>query len=295
MEEKKVNLSIIILSYNSKTDLERLLPSIVKAKDSLNVETIIIDNGSADSSADWIAAQISNYAELNLKLIRNSNSGFARGNNLGIKIARGEYLLILNPDTRLEPDVLKAMHAFMENQSGIGIATCKVVLPDGRLDLACRRRFPNPVNSFKRLFLRNNRDYNLIDSDENRETEIDACMGAFMFIRRPGGNLSKLELFDEDFFMYGEDIDLCWRFKQMGMKVWYYPKVFITHFKGSSSAKMPFKALKWFHDAMWIFYKKHYAADYPFLFNRLVFVGIYLRLGALVFLNLFKKNPKVSG
>jgi GT2 family glycosyltransferase len=94
--------------------------------------------------------------------------------------------------------------------------------------------------------------------------------------------------------MYGEDLNLCWRCKEAGFQVWYYPKTSITHFKGSSSSKVAFKALKWFHDAMWIFYRKHYAKKYPTVFNWLVFLGIYLRLSLLVVLNVFKSKPQVS-
>ena len=92
--------------------------------------------------------------------------------------------------------------------------------------------------------------------------------------------------------MYGEDLDYCWRCKEAGFKVWYYPKTFITHYKGASSAKAPFKSLKWFHQAMWIFYKKHYSQNYPAIFNWLVLAGIYLGLGLLV-MNLFKATPRL--
>ncbi len=122
--------------------------------------------------------------------------------------------------------------------------------------------------------------------------EIDSCMGAFMLIRKP--IIGKIGLLDEAFFMYGEDIDFCWRCKEAGLKVWYHPGTSIIHFKGSSSKKIPFKALNWFHDAMWIFYKKHYASGYPCLLNRLVWLGIKIRLFALVAINFFKKEKFVS-
>jgi GT2 family glycosyltransferase len=243
-----------------------------------------------------------------LQAIRNTNTGFAAGNNLGIKQAGGKYILLLNPDTKIESNTLEVMLDFMESHPKVGISGCKVVKPDGSLDLACRRKFPNPWNSFKRLFLFSNSDYNLTTTDENQPQEIDSVMGAFMLIRNfrnfadletqklptsdfrlPNGNY-----LDEDFFMYGEDLNLCWRCKEAGFQVWYYPKTSITHFKGSSSSKVAFKALKWFHDAMWIFYRKHYAKKYPTVFNWLVFLGIYLRLSLLVVLNVFKSKPQVS-
>jgi GT2 family glycosyltransferase len=301
-----VDLSIIILSYNSKTDLERLLPSIFESEgvrfDSndknnsngkLKAEVTVVDNNSKDATVKWLETVF--LGREKLSLIKNTNNGFSHGNNLGIKAAKGKYLLILNPDTKLEKDTLKTMYEFMESNPEVGISTCKVVLPNGKLDLACRRRFPNPWNSFLRLVGISKRDYNMLDTNENASQEIDSCMGAFMMCRRLPTTNYQLPTFDQDFFMYGEDLDLCWRVKEAGFKVWYYPKTFITHYKGSSSKKTPFKALKWFHDAMWIFYKKHYAKKYIFIFNWLVFLGIYLRFIILVVINSFKKEPKVSG
>ncbi len=305
----EVNISIVILSYNSKKDLERLLPSILKSEGfSFNAvtesnksgnytgEIIVVDNGSTDNTVDWLESQCpKTHGRDKMDIIKNSNNGFAKGNNLGIEQAKGKYILILNPDTELRPDTLKTMYEFMEEHPEIGVSTCKVVLPDGRLDVACRRRFPNPWNSLLRLLRISNSNYNMLDTDENASQEIDSCMGAFMFCRRLYVTSYPLPAFDESFFMYGEDIDLCWQVKEASYKVWYYPKTFIIHFKGSSSKKTPFKALKWFHDAMWIFYKKHYAPEYPFILNWLVWLGVYGRFAALVVLNLFKKNRKVSG
>ncbi len=287
MEEKKTDLSIIILAYNSKNDLGRLLPSIFGSETKYSYEIIVVDNGSNDGTYDWLKAK-----SYQLKAIRNINTGFAHGNNLGIKQAQGRYILLLNPDTKIEPGTLEVMLSFMDQNQEVGISGCKVIKSDGKLDLACRRRFPNPWNSFKRLFLLSRQDYNFANADENLSMEIDSVMGAFLLVRK--SVIEKIGMLDEDFFMYGEDIDWCWRCKQAGYKVWYYPKIFITHYKGSSSRKLPFKALRWFHEAMWIFYRKHYKSQYPFVLNWLVFLGIYLRLALLIILNLFKKERTVS-
>lgn len=270
-----------------------------------SAEVIVVDNGSSDGTLEWLKLWSMKHEAYNIKSIKNDNTGFASGNNIGIKQASGRYILILNPDTKLEPNALQTMLDFMEKRPEVGIAGCKIIKPDGKLDLACRRRFPNPWNSFQRLILLNNKNYNYGDISENQEMEVDSVVGAFMMIRRIGmsenRNVGESDFrlpdgnyLDEDFFMYGEDLDLCWRCKEAGFKVWYYPKTFITHYKGSSSAKIPFRALKWFHDAMWIFYKKHYQNRYPFFLNWLVFGGIYLRLFLLLALNFFKTRPKVS-
>lgn len=281
-----MDLSIIILSFNSKTDLQRLLPSVFASVGNFSFEVIVVDNGSTDGTLDSLKRL------KDLKIIANKNNGFSHGNNLGIKQAQGKYLLILNPDTELKSNTLATMLNLMENRPEVGIAGCKILLPTGKLDLACRRRFPNPWNSFKRLFLLNNRDYNYSNIPIDQEMEVDSVVGAFMLVRKTV--VDKIGLLDEKFFMYGEDLDWCWRCKAAGFKVWYYPKAVITHYKGSSSKKIPFRALRWFHDAMWIFYSKHYASQYIFLFNWAVWVAIYLRLAGLAAINFFRKEKFVS-
>ena len=290
---QKVNsldLSIIILSYKSKQHLKELLPSIFRSTKKYTYEVIVVDNDSKDGTAESVESLLPTIP--NLKLIRNTNNGFAAGNNVGIQKSSGRYILLLNPDTKVEPDTFETMLDMMENRPEVGISGCKIIKPDGKLDLACRRRFPNPWNSFKTLFLKSRADYNYADIDANREMEVDSVVGAFLLIRK--SVIDKIGLLDESFFMYGEDLDLCWRCKDAGYKVWYYPRTTITHYKGSSSAKAPFKSLKRFHDAMWIFYKKHYAENYSVIFSLLIWLGIYGRLSALAAVNLFKSQPRVS-
>ncbi len=285
------NLSIIIVTHQSKEHLEVLLPSIFASETKYSYEVLVVDNGSKDGTLDWLQA-----TSYKLQAIANINNGFAAGNNIGIKKSTGKYILLLNPDTKLEANTLQVMLDFMESRQDVGISGCKIIKPDGKLDLACRRRFPNPWNSFKRLFLKNNKDYNYSDVDENQSMEVDSVVGAFMMIRRVREleNERNSGLLDEDYFMYGEDLELCWKYKKAGFKVWYFPKTFITHFKGASSRKAPQKMLRAFHDAMWIFYKKHYKEKYPFVLNWAVWGAIYLRLMILSTLNLFKTNPVVS-
>lgn len=295
-----MDLSIIILSYKSKNDLARLLPSVFALQNvsfgsgqkKYQAEVIVVDNGSTDGTYEWLEHFASQSQNQKVTLIKNQNTGFSAGNNLGIKKAQGENILLLNPDTKLEPDTLEKVLAFVKEKPNLGIVGCKVLKPDGSLDLACRRRFPNPVNSFLRLFLKNNKDYNYLDKSEDETMQVDSVMGAFLLIKK--NVIESVGLLDESFFMYGEDLDWCLRVKEKGYEVWYYPQSRITHFKGASSAQVPFKALKWFHDAMWIFYKKHYFNKYPFVLHPVIFLGIYLRFFVLVFINLFKSKPYVS-
>ncbi len=287
----EIDVSIIVLSYQSKLHLEVLLPSINEAVKGMSAETIIVDNGSSDGTKEWLVQKMNQGGEFQLISLAD-NLGFSKGNNLGIKEAKGKYILLLNPDTKLSSDSLKVMLDFMEHHQEVGIGGCKLIKPDGTLDLACRRRFPNPWNSFKRLFLKNNKNYNYTDVDKNQDMEVDSIVGAFMMVRK--SLIDKIGLLDEKFFMYGEDLDLCWRCKEAGYKVWYHPKTIVIHYKGESSKKVSFKAFYWFHEAMWIFYKKHYAGNYPLIFNWMIWLGIHLRLLALVFINIFRRKKFVS-
>lgn len=285
-----MDLSIIIVSYKSKEHLKVLLPSIFSSTKKYSYEVIIVDNDSKDGTAEAVEGLLSSVP--NLKLIRNINNGFAAGNNIGIRKSLGKYVLLLNPDTKVRPDTFEVMLDMMENRPDVGVSGCKLIKGDGKLDLACRRRFPNPVNSFKRLFLLNRKDYNYSDIDENREMEVDSVVGAFLLIRK--FVIDRIGLLDERFFMYGEDLDWCWRCKQAGFKVLYYPRTLIYHYKGQSSKKAPFVMLKAFHNAMWIFYKKHYYKNYSVIFSVMVWLGIYGRMSALGVINFFKSEPTVS-
>jgi GT2 family glycosyltransferase len=322
MEKKKIDLSIIILSYNSQTDLEQLLPSVFDSEgvffhpaltpplkggettevdaffpsprgggygrgDSYTAEVIVVDNGSTDGTLDLL--QTTHYP---LLTIVNTNTGFAHGNNLGIRQAKGDYILLLNPDTKLEKNTLRLMLEFMESHHDVGIAGCKLLKADGSLDLACRRRFPNLKNAFFRLFLGNNRNYNYTEISEDQSMEVDSVVGAFLLIRK--SVIEKIGLLDENFFMYGEDLDWCWRCKASGKKVWYYPKAIAYHYKGSSSAKVSFKALGWFYDAMWIFYKKHYLTQSNWVLGGLVWTAIKIRYLMAISINWFRKEKFVS-
>jgi GT2 family glycosyltransferase len=306
-----MDLSIIILSHNSKTDLEQLLPSVFDSEGvgfnphsnkSYQAEVIVVDNGSSDGTLEWLNQLISQSANppslklwrtgQSISLIKNSNTGFAHGNNLGIRQAKGEYILLLNPDTKLEPNTLRVMLEFMEKNHDVGIAGCKLLKADGSLDLACRRRFPNLKNAFYKLFLGNNRDYNYTEISEDQSMEVDSVVGAFLLIRQ--SVIEKIGLLDETFFMYGEDLDWCWRCKASGKKVWYYPKAIAYHYKGSSSAKVSFKALGWFYDAMWIFYKKHYLTQSNWVLGGLVWTAIKIRYLMAISINWFRKEKFVS-
>lgn len=290
-----MDLSIIIVAYKNQEKLRVTLEAVFRSVINYSYEVIVIDNDSRDGTAEMVQAK---FPEV--KLIKNQNNGFAKANNIGIRQASGVFILLLNPDTAVEPNVLEQCCRLLEQRADIGMVGCKLLKEDGTLDLACRREIPNLANSFFRLvglsklFPKSKAlsGYNLTYTSEDEEREVGSLSGAFTMTRR--GIVDKIGLLDESMFMYGEDIDWCYRCHLAGYKVWYYPKVTTIHYKGQSSSKVANFALYWFHQSMWIFYRKHYAKRYFFLVNWLVWSGVWLRFGLLYVLNMLRKKPYVS-
>ena len=258
-----IELSIIIVNYNVKEFLSNLLDSIRKAVKKIPYEIIVVDNASDDGSVDLIKKKYSK-----VKLIANkTNVGFGSANNQAMKIAKGKYFLLINPDTIVREDTFSKMLEFFQNTSNAGIAGCKVLNADGSLQLACRRSFPGPWTSFtkvmglsklfpnSKLFAR----YNLTYLNPNRTYEVDAVSGAFMMIRKE--IYDKIGGFDENFFMYGEDLDLCYRAQKLGSAVYYVHNAEIIHYKGESTKRSNLDETKVFYNAMHLFVKKHLSSS----------------------------------
>lgn len=283
-----MDLSIIIVNYNTFDLTKNTLLSILKYNYPFTVEIIVLDNNSTDNSLQ----NLKNYfEETPIKFLKaNENRGFASGNNIAIKKASGRYILLLNSDTEVKEKTLENIYKYMEENSSVGATGCKVLLENGELDKACKRSFPNPKNSFQRLFhiKTKNNDYNLDHLDDNGIYEIDCLTGAFMLIRREALNDSGL--LDETFFMYGEDIDLCYRIKEKGWKIVYYGKSEIVHYKGGSSKRRNFKLVYEFYRAMYIYYRKHQWNNNSIFLNLAVVLGISLLCFLKLFLNLFKRK-----
>lgn len=294
---KKPDLSIIIVNYNTKELLKKCLESIFRLPPSpWRYEVIVVDNNSSDGSVReirrWKRERGGERPEL--KLVENKkNLGFARANNLGLRKAGGEFILFLNPDTIVPPKTIPILVDYLRKHPRVGVVTCRVELPSGELDDACRRGFPTPWNAFchfaglDRLFsrIRFFSGYTLGYLPADKIQEIDACCGAFFLTRKK--ILEEIGSFDEKFFWYGEDLDLCFRIKQRGYKIIYYPKVKIIHYKGASSglkksSREVSKASRAIRkmaaeksvEAMKIFYRKHYRGRYPFFVDWLVNLGI---------------------
>lgn len=295
-----MQLSIIIVSYNTEELLSDCLESIAVAKRGLETETFVVDNSSIDKTVETVKQKFPW-----VKLIENpQNLGFSKANNIALNLAKGKYILILNPDTVLQKDTLFKMVEFMDNNPKFSMATCKVELENGKQDLDARRRFPTPWRAFchfshlSKIFKNINffSEYYMDDISQDQEHEVDACTGAFMFIR--SNALKKVGFFDEDFFFYGEDLDLCYRFRQNGYKIVYTPITKIIHYKGASSGikehskhlskitqESKAKAIRESTRAMKLFYKKHYQTKYPFFITQPVLVAI----STLTLIRLLKK------
>jgi hypothetical protein len=254
-----LNLSIIIVSYNVGGYLRQCLQSIFQSDEINTYEVIVIDNYSFDDSYQIVKDEFP-QVKVNHNL---ENVGFAKAVNQGIKIAKGKYVCILNPDTLLSHDSLSTLLTYYDTHPEIGCLGPKIVNPDGSLQLACKRSIPGLQSAFykltglSKLFPKNSRfgKYNLTYLDENEIHEVEAVSGSCMMIRRE--ILDKVGYFDESFFMYGEDLDLSYRISKLGYKIVYNPNTTIIHYKGESVKNAPMDMVTIFYSALRNFYKKH--------------------------------------
>ena len=284
-----MDLSIVILNYQTFELTKNTINSIFEYEYPFSYEVLLVDNASGDDSL----SRLKDYFKDNVIFIESrENNGFAAGNSQALKIAKGKYQLLLNSDTIVWENTLESIYYYMEKHTDVGATGCRVLLENGDLDKACKRSFPNVKNSFFRLFhiptKSKDDNYNLDSLPDDGVYEIDCLTGAFMFIRKEA--LDEVGFLDETFFMYGEDIDLCFRIKQAGWKIVYYGKSKITHFKGASSKKQKSKLIYEFYRAMYVYYKKHHAHESFFITNFIVYFGIALLCILKLFLNLFKKK-----
>lgn len=261
-------LSIIIVNYNVRDFLHHALVSLQKAMKGIRGEIIVVDNASDDGSIEMVRRR---FPTVQL-IVNKSNLGFAKANNLGLKRARGKYLLLINPDTLVQEDTLRVMLRFFEENQDVGLAGCKILNPDGTFQLACRRSFPRPWVAFtkmaglstlfphSRLFGR----YNLTYLSPDETYEIDAVSGSFMMVRRPA--YEQVGGLDEDFFMYGEDLDWCYRIQRAGWKNYYVHSTQIIHYKGESTKRSSLNEIRTFYQAMHLFVQKHLSDSRVFAF-----------------------------
>lgn len=291
-----MKLSIIIVNYNTLRLTKQTIEAVCASTMNFAYEIILVDNASVDGSIDVLCKHFKSLEEDKvLHILKNTeNLGFSKANNRGIGVAKGEYILLLNSDTVLEPSCLQRCMDYISSDLEIGALGCKVVLPDGTLDHACKRGFPTPKASLYYLLKLDHKNpkkygqYNALYLNEDEIGEVDSLMGAFMLI--PRQVLDKVGLLDEAFFMYGEDIDLCYRIKEAGYKIIYYPEVSLVHHKGGSSKKRRNKVIYDFHNAMWLFYRKHYKKKYNLCISFLVYIAIWCKYGLEILKNSRQKR-----
>jgi GT2 family glycosyltransferase len=279
-------LSIIIVSYNSRAVLEELLASLCGAERALDFEVIVVDNRSVDSTVDMMRRK---YPAIHL-ICNDRNMGFASACNKGVECARGEYVLFLNPDTRIVDDALQKLVLCLDSHPKAGVVTGRLVYPD-MTDQGVARTFPQPLNSIfgrhsilTRLFPNNRYSLTYLASrqHESRDLfEVDWVSGACLMVRKQ--ILDDVGSFDGKFFMYWEDADLCYRIKERGWKVLCQPDAIVVHYEGKSSGGKTARTIVEFHRSVYRYYRKHHVRYTLGPKNLLALVGLTTR--ALVLLS----------
>lgn len=273
-----MDLSIVIVNYNTRALTMQTVKSVIATTNGIDYEIIVVDNSSKTSE----------YFEMEDKhikiLSKVENKGFGHACNIGANIAIGRYILFLNSDTIMRNETLRKAVNYMDKHSEIGCLGIKTLLKDGSFDHGCKRGFPTPFNSLcyvlklDKLFPKVKKfgGYTLNYLSEDETNEVDSVSGAFMLI--PKRVLGKVGLFDESIFMYGEDIDLCYRIKKAEFKVVYYADVWMTHLKGQSGlhTRNPL-VIKYFHDGIKRFYDMYYRDKHNFAVTFLMHSAINIR------------------
>ncbi|UCD19358.1 MAG: glycosyltransferase [candidate division WOR-3 bacterium] len=275
----KKDLSVVIVNYNVKAFLEQCLMAIDRARGDIDIEVFVVDNASVDGSQALVKKKFPH-----VRLIENTtNIGFSAANNQALRHANGDYVLLLNPDTLIQEDTLKVLITYLNERPDVGAVGCKLLNPDGSFQISSRRSFPTPWVAFcrivglSRIFPRSRLfgKYNVGYVDADTETEVDVLSGSLMMLRK--SVLDHVGYFDEDYFMYGEDIDLSYRIKAAGWKIMYTPFTKAIHYKGESTKKSEFSSIANFYSTMLIFVNKHIGGRYSFLLRILLTMGIYVR------------------
>ena len=274
-------LSVVIVNYNVKHFIEQCLFSVLKASENIACEIFVVDNNSVDGSVTLIKDK---FPQINL-IVNKTNTGFSVANNQAIKIANGQYVLLLNPDTVVQEDTFTKIIAFMDAHPEAGGLGVKMLDGQGNFAPESKRGLPTPSVAFYKMFglsrffpkSKKFGKYHLSFLPEDQINEIDVISGAFMLMRK--SVLDTIGLLDETFFMYGEDIDLSYRIKKAGYKNYYFPETQIIHYKGESTKRSSLNYVIIFYKAMAIFSKKHFSGSNAFWFNALIHLAIFLKAG----------------
>lgn len=273
-----MKLTVIVVNWNTRALLDQTLTTLYRETTATEFETIVVDNHSADDSVAMVREKFPQ-----VRLIENDdNYGFAKANNQGMKIANGEYLMLLNSDTITLPGGIDRLVAYLDLHPDVMMVGPKVLNEDRTFQLACRRRLPDPLNSFlylfgfAKLFPRSpffNR-YKRASDNPNVTEPVEAISGAAMMFRR--AVYEKIGGLDEQFFFYGEDLDFCKRVGDQGWQIVFVSEAEIVHLGGGSSRQRRRSAIENFYDAMWRYYQKHFAF-HPAIVRGVIWCGIMIR------------------
>ena len=272
-------LDVGIVAYRSRRLVEACLESLQEHAPARPMRILVVDNDSRDGTAEMVRER----PEVEL-IETHRNLGFAAATNIAIRRGRGRYFLALNPDTRLHAGVLDALLRVMDENASIGICGCRLERDDGTFDHAAKRAFPTPLGALAHFTGIGRRagagpalaQYRAPTVERGR---VDAVNGAFMLIRRSA--LEEVGLFDEGYWLYMEDLDLCYRFAEAGWVTWYEPSVVVTHVKGATSGRhRTLRVNHAFHYGMYRFYRQHYARSRSRLVNLAIYAGIAAKFAA---------------
>ena len=295
----QARLIVIIVSWNVRRLLLECLRTLPAGADGLPLHTVVFDNASSDGTVQAVRER---YPDVEV-IASDKNLGFSRANNIVLRKFQhsADYFLLLNPDTVVRPGTLRIMAEFMGSHPEAGVAGCKIVKPDGTLDWPCKRSYITPSALFykacglDRMFPNSPRfgRYHLTFLDPDQLHEVDALVGAFMMIRREC--LAQIGLLDEALFMYGEDLEWCYRAKSAGWRVYYVPAAEIIHYKGQSSGRRSYRMIYWWYHSTWQTYRKCVGPRYPRAVNVLVWLGFHVMCAGSLVANLLKENKRVPG
>jgi GT2 family glycosyltransferase len=292
-----VDVSICIVTYHARDFLRDCLLSIYGMVGSICFEIIVVDNHSEDGTLDMLRQE---FPEVRL-LINEQNTGYTRPNNQAIRVSEGRTILLINPDTLVRSNTITELVSFLDTHSEVGIVGPKVLNRDGTLQKQCRRSEARPWDSIcyfsglSRLFPHDKRfaGYLMTYLDEDLTHETEAVSGSSMLIRR--AVIDQIGDLDENFFAYQEDTDYCRRARLAGWKVFYHPSAQIIHYGGEGGSKVqPYRAIIEWHRSYYLYYRKHFAKDYPFIFSAVYYFGMLMKLGITLSVNLIRKNKVVG-
>jgi GT2 family glycosyltransferase len=292
-----VDVSICIVTYHARDFLRDCLLSIYGMVGSISFEIIVVDNHSEDGTLDMLRQE---FPEVRL-LINEQNTGYTRPNNQAIRVSEGRTILLINPDTLVKPNAITELVSFLDAHSEVGIVGPKVLNRDGTLQKQCRRSEARPWDSIcyfsglSRLFPHDKRfaGYLMTYLDEDLTHETEAVSGSSMLIRR--AVIDQIGDLDENFFAYQEDTDYCRRARLAGWKVFYHPSAQIIHYGGEGGSKVqPYRAIIEWHRSYYLYYRKHFAKDYPIIFSAVYYFGMLMKLGLTLSINLLRKNKVVG-